>query len=86
MKRTDERRGASRGSRTRALSGAAGVGLLALTACGEAPDEAEAAGEELDYQACLVSDTSGWDDQSFNQSARSGLNAAIEDFLSLIHI
>lgn len=54
--------------------------MLALTACGEAPDEAEAAGEELDYQACLVSDTSGWDDQSFNQSARSGLNAAIEDF------
>lgn len=81
MKRTSVTRAGVARSRTAAA--AAGVGLLALTACGEAPDEengtAGGDGEEVDYQACLVSDTSGWDDQSFNQSAMNGLNAAIDD-------
>lgn len=79
MKSTVEGRVAARG---RSAAAAAGVGLLALTACGEAPDEdnGDGGGEATDYQACLVSDTSGWDDQSFNQSAMNGLNAAIDEF------
>ncbi len=38
------------------------------------------AAEDVDYTACLVSDEGGWDDQSFNQSAYEGLQAAIDDF------
>ncbi|MDD9207338.1 BMP family ABC transporter substrate-binding protein [Georgenia sp. 10Sc9-8] len=39
----------------------------------------DAAAEEVDYQACLVSDAGGWDDQSFNQSAYEGLTQAEEE-------
>lgn len=59
-----------------------GASALVLTACGEAPDEEDgaAAGEDVDYTACVVSDEGGWNDQSFNQSAYAGLTAAVEDF------
>ncbi|GFZ85696.1 BMP family lipoprotein [Nesterenkonia alkaliphila] len=72
----------------------AAVGVLALSACGEAPEEepenentetaengeAAEAPEDVDFTACLVSDAGGWDDQSFNESAYNGLQNAIEDF------
>ena len=74
---------------------------LALTACGEAPedndtgttnndsgagatddtaatDDGAAAGGSEDFQACMVSDAGGFDDQSFNQSGKEGLDAAAE--------
>lgn len=65
------------------ISGAA----LLVAACGEAPDEngddtAESGedGEEVegnpDFTACMVTDEGGVDDQSFNQSAADGLDAA----------
>src|SRR5690625_2446226 len=39
----------------------------------ETDDNGEAAAEEdVDFQACLISDQGGWDDQSFNQSAMEG--------------
>lgn len=77
----------------KALFSLAAVGVLALSACGEAPEdepeEDDAAAEEngdaqaednSDYTACLVSDAGGWDDQSFNESAFTGLQNAVEDF------
>lgn len=62
----------------------AGTGLLALSACGSAPDEAGSgsgsggsdAGAGGDYKACMVSDSGGWDDKSFNESGYNGLTAA----------
>src|SRR5699024_5439607 len=45
---------------------------LVLSACGSG--EGGDSGE--DYLACMVSDSGGWDDQSFNQSGREGMTAA----------
>lgn len=53
--------------------------VLALAACGQAPEEGAGAGAESDYKACMVSDAGGWDDQSFNQSGREGLTKAVDD-------
>jgi len=70
------------------VRGAALVGAmaLALTACGEAPEETSSAAGgtsapegSSDYLACLVSDAGGFDDQSFNQSAREGAEAARDE-------
>jgi len=70
--------------RSAALFGAA---ALVVAACGTAPDDeadagAEATGtgdagvEEVDFQACMVSDAGGIDDRSFNASAWRGLQDA----------
>ncbi len=65
-----------------------GVAALALSACGggsegdttDSSGESEApAAEQIDYRACLVSDAGGWDDKSFNQSAKEGLDRAIQE-------
>ncbi|WP_120004257.1 BMP family lipoprotein [Nesterenkonia muleiensis] len=70
----------------KAVFSLAAVGVLALSACGEAPDDepedddAGEAAEEVDYTACVVSDDGGWNDQSFNQSAYAGLQSAVDDF------
>ena len=43
----------------------------------EADQTAPAAGGDLsDFKACMISDAGGFDDQSFNQAAHSGLTAA----------
>ncbi|GAA4508633.1 BMP family lipoprotein [Brevibacterium yomogidense] len=59
------------------------AGVLALSACGEAPEDSGAGGGEggdgADYKACIVSDAGGWDDKSFNQSAAEGLEEAVEE-------
>lgn len=77
-----------RSTPTRAGFALIGAAALALTACGEAPDEenesngngnGEAAAEEVDYTACVVSDDGGWNDQSFNQSAYAGLMDAVDE-------
>jgi basic membrane protein A and related proteins len=41
-------------------------------------DGGAAAGDGADFQACMVSDSGGFDDQSFNQSGREGMEAAEE--------
>ena len=65
-----------------------GAVALALAACGDAPEEEPAAegpatGEETqaatDFQACMVTDSGGVDDRSFNASAWAGLQQAQED-------
>jgi len=69
---------AKRGS----LVGVAGMSAAALllSACGAAPEEksGSAAGSS-DYKACIVSDSGGFDDQSFNQSSYEGLKKSEKD-------
>lgn len=72
-------------SRALALGGA---GILTLAACGTAPEAgggngdgggSDAGGAGSDYKACMVSDSGGWDDKSFNESSYNGLMAAEEE-------
>ncbi|GAA1170457.1 BMP family ABC transporter substrate-binding protein [Ornithinimicrobium humiphilum] len=41
--------------------------------------EGTAGGDVSDFQACMVSDSGGFDDQSFNQSGKEGLDAIAEE-------
>src|SRR5690625_774799 len=70
--------------RTLALAGA---GILTLAACGTAPEEGGGNGgsdgggdgASADFKSCMVSDSGGWDDKSFNESSYDGLmNAETE--------
>ncbi|WP_298890453.1 BMP family ABC transporter substrate-binding protein [uncultured Serinicoccus sp.] len=46
----------------------------------ESSEDGEAAGGDAgDFKACMVSDSGGFDDQSFNQSGKEGLDAAAEE-------
>lgn len=68
-------------SRALAMTGA---GILTLAACGTAPETGGDGGNAgsdggsggTDYKACMVSDSGGWDDKSFNESSHNGLEAA----------
>lgn len=60
------------------VSAAAGL-LFALAGCGAAPeapsgDGSAAAPADSDFKPCIVSDEGGWNDKSFNQSAKEGLD------------
>lgn len=62
------------------------VGALALfaTACGAPPEEGTASpegggGGDTAVKACLVSDEGGFQDKSFNQSAKEGLDRAVAE-------
>ncbi|PWD50348.1 BMP family ABC transporter substrate-binding protein [Serinibacter arcticus] len=77
-----------------AVAGAAAVALT-LAACGTPTDEgtaeetsgtetssesAEPTGDVVEgFKACMVSDQGGWDDQSFNQSGKEGLDRAADE-------
>lgn len=67
-----------------ATVGTVGLGATALllTGCGAAPDAAgsgSGSAGSSDYTACMVSDSGGFDDKSFNQSSYEGLLAAKKD-------
>ncbi|MCY1144941.1 BMP family ABC transporter substrate-binding protein [Actinoplanes sp. Pm04-4] len=69
-----------RGNRLVALLAAGGL-TLAAAACSDAPDETPAGSGSSGaataaYKACMVTDTGGIDDKSFNASAWAGLQAA----------
>ncbi len=67
-----------RGKRIVAILAAGGL-TLAAAACGDAPDETPSGGATsaaAAYQACMVTDTGGIDDKSFNASAWAGMQAA----------
>lgn len=57
-----------------------GIGALALAACGSAPEEPASGGSDgggsSDFKACMVSDSGGFDDHSFNESGKTGLDKA----------
>ncbi|WP_372698073.1 BMP family protein [Arthrobacter sp. JSM 101049] len=63
------------------LAAVLGVSALVLTACGTAPEATETAAASThpgaaDYTGCIVSDSGGFDDRSFNQSSYEGLMKA----------
>ncbi|WP_026929913.1 BMP family ABC transporter substrate-binding protein [Glycomyces tenuis] len=62
-----------------ALAGVAATGLITLTACGEAPEEGSGDDAEASFQACMVTDSGGVDDKSFNESSWAGMNDAAEE-------
>jgi len=71
--------------RVAALGGAL---ALALAACGSAPDDSSgssasssstAAAGASDFKGCIVSDSGGFNDKSFNESALNGLNKVKSD-------
>ena len=61
-----------------ALAGIAATGLVTLTACGEAPDEDSGPSADASFSACMVTDSGGVDDKSFNESSWAGMEAAME--------
>jgi basic membrane protein A len=62
------------------LAGFSAVGLAALAACGEAPTE-NGGDDNADasFTACMVTDSGGVDDKSFNESSWAGMQAAAEE-------
>lgn len=73
-------------STTKKLLGAVGAAVLVagLAACGSAPEEpATTGGAEppaaSDFLPCLISDAGGWNDKSFNQSAKEGMDRAASE-------
>ncbi|CEA07423.1 Membrane lipoprotein TmpC precursor [Arthrobacter saudimassiliensis] len=58
-----------------------GVSALLLSGCGAAPEEENGGSEAAatDFTGCIVSDSGGWDDRSFNQSSYEGLMAAKDE-------
>ncbi|GIE79446.1 BMP family ABC transporter substrate-binding protein [Actinoplanes philippinensis] len=67
-----------RGNRIVAILAAGGL-TLAAAACGEAPKEStpgSSTSAAAAYKACMVTDTGGIDDKSFNASAWAGIQAA----------
>ncbi|MEO3787849.1 BMP family ABC transporter substrate-binding protein [Actinocorallia sp. B10E7] len=71
----------------RLAAGVAGLALL-VAACGEKPSEEKNATANSDYSACMVTDTGGIDDRSFNAASWAGVQAGIktvggkEDFVA----
>ena len=73
-------------STTKKLAGitaAAGL-IIALAGCGSAPDADSTgsgdAGSAVDgFLPCLVSDAGGWNDKSFNESAKNGMDKAAKE-------
>ncbi|HAG59946.1 MAG TPA: BMP family ABC transporter substrate-binding protein [Arthrobacter bacterium] len=59
----------------------AGAAALLLTGCGAAPSTSgsSSSAPKSDYTACMVSDSGGFDDKSFNQSGYEGLQQAVKD-------
>lgn len=68
-----------RGKRLAAVGVACGLALF-VTACGEAPDASKDKEDSVakDFKGCMVTDTGGVEDRSFNASAWQGMNAAVE--------
>jgi len=68
------------------VAGLAAAAALALAACGSAPEETDttAGGGEstnaaAEFKGCMVSDSGGFEDKSFNQSGAEGLETAAAD-------
>ncbi|WP_246165490.1 BMP family lipoprotein [Arthrobacter yangruifuii] len=57
-----------------------GVSALLLSGCGAAPEEEAGSAEgATDFLGCMVSDSGGFDDNSFNESTYNGMMKAKED-------
>jgi len=62
-----------------ALAGFSAIGLAALAACGDAPTDGGGADADASFYACMVTDSGGIDDKSFNESAWAGMELAKEE-------
>ncbi|THV39680.1 BMP family lipoprotein [Glycomyces buryatensis] len=62
-----------------ALAGVAATSLAALAACGEAPSDTGDGNGDASFMACMVTDSGGVDDKSFNESSWAGMEAAAEE-------
>ncbi len=72
------------------ISAFAAMSALALAACSSAPKDepasstsaapSESAAASIDYKACMVSDSGGFDDKSFNQAGFEGLKQVAADY------
>ncbi|MCH7232786.1 BMP family ABC transporter substrate-binding protein [Glycomyces sp. L485] len=62
-----------------AVAGVAATGLFTLSACGEAPEEDSGDNAEASFLACMVTDSGGVDDKSFNESSWAGMEMAAEE-------
>ena len=74
--------------KTARFAAVAAIAALSLAACGDRPDEddhgrahhvrvvraaeSSATAEPIDFKACMVSDSGGFDDKSFNQTSHEG--------------
>jgi len=58
-----------------------GVLTLAVAACGSKPAAESSGGSSAnkDFKACMVSDSGGFDDKSFNQTSYKGLQDAVKE-------
>src|SRR4051794_22655195 len=68
--------------RTGAVLTSVAAVALALTACGSKPSDSESSDSGSgsgSFQACMVLDTGGVDDHSFNESSYAGMKAAKKD-------
>ncbi|WP_238654494.1 BMP family lipoprotein [Rothia uropygialis] len=71
------------GPRRAVLAGGAIVSATALllAGCAPAPDkDADIANDRSDYTGCIVSDSGGFDDRSFNQNSYEGLLKTKDDY------
>jgi basic membrane protein A len=68
-------------SRKAALAGLAtlGASALVLSGCAAAPDDEGDGGATTDFLSCMVSDSGGFDDNSFNELGLTGLEAAADE-------
>lgn len=75
------RRGGRRSRRLLATGSVLGVAVLLTTSCAAAPSlEEENKQSNSDYTGCIVSDSGGFDDRSFNQNSYEGLMKAKADY------
>ncbi|GAA1609220.1 MULTISPECIES: BMP family lipoprotein [Kribbella] len=58
-----------------------GVLTLAVAACGSKPTDNSSSGSDANknFKACMVSDSGGFDDKSFNQTSYKGLQDAVKE-------
>jgi basic membrane protein A and related proteins len=58
-----------------------GVLTLAVAACGSKPADSSSGGSDANknFKACMVSDSGGFDDKSFNQTSYKGLQDAVKE-------
>ncbi|WP_199042579.1 BMP family lipoprotein [Glycomyces salinus] len=67
-----------------AVAGVAATGVFALSACGAAPDEDDSDSDggnnaDASFLACMITDSGGVDDKSFNESSWQGMLDAAEE-------
>jgi basic membrane protein A and related proteins len=78
--------------KTARIAAVVSIAALTLAACGErSTDEADdtsspsasasssASAEQVDFKACMVSDSGGFDDKSFNQTSHDGMENAAQN-------